>query len=486
MGAARFFLVCLLSLCSVSAFAATWFRPAKDGWSDYRAGSADAACNQAWTGAFIKVGSTYTLTSTSSFSATCTFQYKSSIVGEVKTYTNQIYQEGCTKTTCVCPAGSEYDETIHDCKQDKCAATKGQEVSHSQKIAEIVDGHLSPLTDPPVSVCSGSCLYGNPGSTSDAYRFVSGNPTGVWENYTYIGTGASCTASASTPSPSAPPSRSPSASKSNECTNKVEDAEGRVHYSCLATDSHTEPGSMTCGTVNGQVVCTSKKPTPSKKDTTVETDVTETPNANGSKTTDTTSTTTVTSCTGANACTTTTTVNNNTSSTNADGSQGNSSSSCTGPGCAGGGTGTEDGGEDQSEEEEEPADEVAGEQCVETLSCTGDVIQCAILKKQKEQACMWDYEKSKGTIESEIAKDEYQVKEGEHDMSGLFSSALGAARWLPATCPAPISKTLHSGPTVELSWQPTCDFAMGIAPVIVGGACLFFAIYVGRGIGGGA
>ncbi|MNO35008.1 hypothetical protein D3C76_250550 [compost metagenome] len=242
---------------------------------------------------------------------------------------------------------------------------------------------------------------------------------------------------------------------------------------------------MSCGMANGQMVCTNKKPSPAKKDKKVETEVTETSNADGSKTTDTKTTTTVTNCNGANSCTSTTSVSNNTSKTNADGSDGGSSSSCTGPGCKDG-SAEADGKEEEGEEEAE--DEVAGESCGQPLTCSGDVIQCAILKQEKESKCQWDYDQAKAGIESEVAKEEYQVKEGEHDVGGLFSSAIGAARWLPASCPPPEHYSLRSGNGVsgQFSWEPTCDLARGLAPVIVGSACLFFAVFVGRGIGGGA
>jgi len=185
-----------------------------------------------------------------------------------------------------------------------------------------------------------------------------------------------------------------------------------------------------------------------------------------------------------NSCTTTTTVNNNTGKTNADGSDGGSSSSCSGPGCKNE-TGTGEEGKDDQEDEEEAEDEVTGDQCGQPLACSGDVIQCAILKQEKESRCAWNYEDAKPGIESEIAKAEYQLTEDDHDVGGLFSSAIGASRWLPSSCPAPIRINLRSGNGVstELSWQPTCDLATGLAPVIVGMASLFFAIYVGRGIG---
>lgn len=388
-----------------------------------------------------------------------------------------------------CADPAVFDPSSDSCKSpepSKCEATKGLEVAHAHKFADVVDGKLTNYKDPPGALCKDSCAYASPATTNDGYRFVNGDPAGLWQNYSYLGNGQTCVADASNPAPNPPSDNKPSSSKSNECTNKVTDAEGRVHYSCLATDSKTEPGKFSCGTANGQLVCTTKKPSPSKVDSEKKTDVTETPGGDGSTTTTTTTTTTVTSCTGVNSCTTTTTVNNGTSKTNADGSSGGESSNCSGPGCKEG-TGTSEEGADD-EEEDEPKDEVSGDECGQPLSCSGDVIQCAVLKQQKQSRCDWNYQDAKPGIESEIAKPEYQVSEDSHDMSGLFSSAIGAARWLPAACPAPERSGLRTrgAGSIQLSWQPTCDFATSIGPVIVAMASLFFALYVGRGIGGGS
>ncbi|NMZ77622.1 hypothetical protein HBO32_31560 [Pseudomonas nitroreducens] len=479
----------LVFFLALDAFAAdSWFRPEKDGWASYRASSADAACSQAWNTAFIKVGSGYQLTMTSQFSANCVFQYKSTLSGDAKTYQNQIYREGCTPETCICPAGSKYDSTIHDCKvsENKCESTIGQIVQHQHKRGVLSQGGVilqNTLAEPPGVVCSNSCQYASMGEApTDCYRFVGAgtDQDSAFCLFRYKGNGVECKTD-DTAMTERPKDLSPSSQKKNECTNKTTDAEGRVHYSCLATDGFQEPGNMQCGSVNGVYGCVAGKPSPQKKNTDTKTETQETTASDGSKTIETTTTTTVTTCNGVNACTSTTTVNNTTGKTNSDGTNGGESSNCTGAGC-------KPGGDEEGEEEEKDKDEVTGDECGQPLSCSGDVIQCAVLKQQKQSRCDWNYQDAKPGIESEIAKPEYQVSEDSHDMSGLFSSAIGSARWLPSSCPAPERAGLRTrgAGSVQLSWQPTCDFASSMAPVIVAMASLFFALYVGRGIGGGA
>lgn len=348
-----------------------------------------------------------------------------------------------------CPEGSTWNSETLRCdapEPDKCEATKGQEVAHAHKFADVVDGKLTNYKQPPAALCKGSCAYGSPATTGDGYRFVNGDPAGLWQNYSYLGTGQACEEDANNPSPDAPSDNKPSSSKSNECTNKVTDAEGRVHYSCLATDSKTEPGKFSCGTANGQLVCTTKKPPPSKVDSEKKTEVTETPGGDGSTTTTTTTTTTVTSCTGVNSCTTTTTVNNGTSKTNADGSDGGSSSDCTGPGCKNG-DGTGEKGEDDKEDEEEEKKEVSGEgACDVQLSCSGDAIQCAMVRQQKTQRCedekfrTIDSDKVQETqagIEGAFTGDQYSpIKPDGEDGSLDLSTMIDTSRHFSAACPA--------------------------------------------------
>lgn len=90
---------------------------------------------------------------------------------------------------------------------------------------------------------------------------------------------------------------------------------------------------MTCGTANGELVC-SEDPKSRSQDKTVETTTSTTTNADGSTSTTTTTTTSKTDCVGINGCTSSTTTETKAGGTNADGSAKPDTTSCTGESCA--------------------------------------------------------------------------------------------------------------------------------------------------------
>jgi hypothetical protein len=159
----------------------------------------------------------------------------------------------------------------------------------------------------------------------------------------------------------------------------------------------------------------------------------------------------------------------------------------TGGGEIGGGTGGGTGsGGGTGEEGEEPVSSVGGEACSAVITCEGDAIQCAILRSQKKQACAdeeaRDYSKAAPTINAEISKGEYQLKEETVDASGFFNMGM---RFYSSTCPAPKSLRIESfNRTIQLSYQPLCDFAGALSYIVVAMASLFFMVYVGRSFGG--
>lgn len=150
------------------------------------------------------------------------------------------------------------------------------------------------------------------------------------------------------------------------------------------------------------------------------------------------------------------------------------------------GTGTTPGGDDDNDDDTPDKSTVAGEACTASLACSGDAIQCAILRQAREQKCQtaeWnDYSKAKDTINSAVAGKEYQLGESKTDISTGFDTG---TRFLSAGCPAP--KSWHSdafGRTFQLSYQPACDYASTISALVLAMASLFFIVYVGRGFGG--
>ncbi|EMD2215186.1 virulence factor TspB C-terminal domain-related protein [Pseudomonas aeruginosa] len=381
-----------------------------------------------------------------------------------------------------CPAETVYDTATGECKgkDDPCKDTFGKEIYTDFQVGTVKDGHFTDPKSPPASLCESSCLYTSPATTGSGNGYRMGQNFEVFVRYSYLGNGSSCE-QGETPNP--PSDRSPSGSTDENCK-PVEDAEGRKKMSCLKTDSYQNPGNLNCGMANGQLVCVPGKPSPNKNDTTTKTDITETTNPDGSKDTTTTTETTVTTCSGMNSCNTTTTTSTTNNKTNSDGTDGGSSTECKGPGCKPSGEGA--GGDSEGEEkEDEKESKVSGdESCDAVIACEGDAIQCAMLKQEKKQTCAWDYEKAKGIIESEIAKPEYQLTETTINTGELFNAGISASRWLPSACPAPKVISLSSGPSQTFSWEPECQMASSLAPIIVGLASLFFAVYVGRSIGG--
>ncbi|AEB59214.1 virulence factor TspB C-terminal domain-related protein [Ectopseudomonas mendocina] len=150
----------------------------------------------------------------------------------------------------------------------------------------------------------------------------------------------------------------------------------------------------------------------------------------------------------------------------------------------GSGTGNSGEGDDGEGDNEEGNASVSGESCTAELACEGDVIQCAILRKNKEQVCQWKYDsEAQGQVESALSGPEYQLQDQDIPVSGLFNDALNKGRWLPQSCPAPQTFSVM-GRSYSFSWEPACRFALAIGPLIVALASIFFAVTIARGIKG--
>ena len=165
-----------------------------------------------------------------------------------------------------------------------------------------------------------------------------------------------------------------------------------------------------------------------------------------------------------------------------DGSGGGSGDgSGDGSGGSGGEGGTGDGDGDDGDDDKPT---VTGDACGSELKCSGDAIQCAILKKNKEQLCQWNYDATtKQQIESTADGAQYKLGESTVSVGTGFTDGTSASRWLSSSCPSP-KRFSAMGKSYQLSWQPVCDFSTSLAPLIVAMAGIFFAVYVGRGLGG--
>lgn len=166
----------------------------------------------------------------------------------------------------------------------------------------------------------------------------------------------------------------------------------------------------------------------------------------------------------------------------------------TGGGDTGGGdTGGGDTGGDTGGDSGADTGSVAGLPCDATLACSGDAIQCAMLQTQKEQKCLsasaLDWPDQKADVESYVAAQsegsEFDEGDGDVDVSGLFGDAINT-RFFPSTCPPAESVSLNTagGRTFEFTYEPLCQLASDFSYLIVLAASIFFAVYVGRSMGG--
>ncbi|WP_454913609.1 hypothetical protein [Stutzerimonas chloritidismutans] len=412
-----------------------------------------SACSAQWSGS---IGTYYKQQGyqdagyiiTSSTSASCQMVQPPSTTKAI--YTN------VTRYGSVCPEGTIYNQHTGRCdppEDDPCLPTTGNKITHRHKLGEIILGTI-PYTPPPPSVCSGSCVYSDPELDGKPYRFVSNSPTGAWANYSYFGDGKTCESGET--EVDAPSENKPVADKENKCTNKVcltVDEAGNCQtytYSCTATETYTDPGNMDCdfGQVDGKAVCVPNSPAPKLTETEVKTDVKETTNPDGSKETETTTTTNKTICSGVDSCKTTTTTNVSNNKTNADGTDGGSSSTCTGSDCKAGDGKSQ---EDEQEEEESESRVTGGNNCDAPPVCTGDAIQCAILSQTHKQRCAdqefqeVDGEKLAAEVGAGFEGSEFKPfgegERGNFDLTGMIdtSSTIGGS------CPVlpPITFTIQ-------------------------------------------
>lgn len=147
----------------------------------------------------------------------------------------------------------------------------------------------------------------------------------------------------------------------------------------------------------------------------------------------------------------------------------------------GGGGGNGDGDGDGEGEDESAA---SGLGCSQDLDCTGDPIQCATLRINKEHLCQTQLTaEAEQQIKSVFEGEENQLETKEVSVDSVFTDGLNAARWLPSTCPTPESVTVF-GRSYSISWQPLCTFASALSALIVAMASIFFIVYLGKGLKG--
>lgn len=146
-----------------------------------------------------------------------------------------------------------------------------------------------------------------------------------------------------------------------------------------------------------------------------------------------------------------------------------------------GGGGGNNPGEGEGEEEPKVAN---GLGCSQDLDCSGDPIQCATLRINKEHLCQTQLTaEAEQQIKSVFEGEENQLETKEVSVDSVFTDGLNASRWLPSTCPTPESVTVF-GRSYSISWQPLCTFASALSALIVAMASIFFIVYLGKGLKG--
>ena len=392
-----------------------------------------------------------------------------------------------------CPAGTDYNSTTGECAgpdPDQCATETGEFVH------EYNAGSLDPSVPPslpPTSICESGCLYNRTAKVKGCNRFLEAT-TGkdldsVYCQVVYQGAGSQCTTDNPPPGsvfdqpPSKPPADStPQFTSENKCGDWVTNPDGSQSRSCTSNEQLKEPGQLNCDNAGAYLHCTPGRPAPRFEDTAKTEDTTKTTNPDGSTKTETTTKTDKTVCTGAKPCTSTSAEEKFLSGTNPDGTPGDESKECKGSGC-------KEGSEGDSEGEEGPERLASAGSCDAGFSCSGDPIDCEVLRQQKEQLClaeeMTDFPKHKPAIEAAVTGDRFQLDEG----SGVIdvpSFINQGTRFLPATCPTAesFSLTTAGGRTFTLSYEPLCRAASDLSGLFVAVATVLAALYVGRSVGG--
>lgn len=391
-----------------------------------------------------------------------------------------------------CPTGKVYNPAKGSCDgppEDKCkkaqgAVTKFNWKSTSDTPAKTVSLGGCEATISGIAICLSSI--------SGGYN-CSGNATITGEKMegSSKGNSSECEGAACTdPVPQ-------NQSSENPCQ-AVSTGSG---FTCTATKEESKPGSGKCGDFNGAWVCT-QSPQPTSTKSTSKITQTATANSDGSTTTKTTTVTDTTSCKGIGNCTTGTTTTVVSGGTNSNGTSKPPSSNCSGPECGGGtvgpgtGSGSAPGEEEEPEEEEEDKGQVSGDMvCGPTVACSGDVIQCAVLRQEHASRCADEEfrevtEKKvtdmKNDMTSEFAGKDYQAIKPTAETSFDLSNMIDTSSKLSASCPVlpNLNYTWVDGSTRNLNFNISglCTFLTYMGYLMVAFAMRRAAEIIATGI----
>jgi len=120
------------------------------------------------------------------------------------------------------------------------------------------------------------------------------------------------------------------------------------------------------------------------------------------------------------------------------------------------------------------------------VQCEGDAVLCAIYKEQFKSNCALQAALSEQAVNDGVAYAEALTEADKpvdevFDVSDFFDKALSKSRWMPTSC-MPDDAFTALGKSLSLSWQPVCDMASYLAPLIVFVASMFFAVTVVKAI----
>lgn len=321
----KFWLIALGVLLSGQSWAVSYYW--KFSWSATQFASAQVACESEASSVTELVNVTFNASGTVAY---CNMRRISD--GYTSQLSVQRYGDSC-------PAGTEYNALTGGCdapEQSLCEQAQGASANYKVPI---------PFADspPPDTVDVNGCLatFGGViicGNETDGSASCTGTATITGEetggSTPIAGPATECTYNCTADFPQTESSELP-------CEPTTDPATGA---SVCTSESHfSEPGTMTCGTANGKLVCT-ENPKSRSQDKVTEQTTSTTTNSDGSTSTTTTTTTSKTDCVGINGCTSSTTTETKTGGTNADGSAKPDTTSCTGEGC----TAPEDLPEDES------------------------------------------------------------------------------------------------------------------------------------------
>jgi hypothetical protein len=306
-----------------------------------------------------------------------------------------------------CPNSDDvYNPVTGTCDQN-CSNTEGQQLAARGPISPVItdnDGIRTIVTEPFTSACFTGCSYEIQSSFSDrlSCALTSGSTTEGFCNYRVTGTGESCPASTGVPAsagdprdPNDPPPTDPGCPPpyvwtGDFCTTDPDDGDGP------GDGGGDDGGGSGPGDGGGD-------------------------DGGGSGPGD------------------------------GGGDDGGGSGPGDGGGDDGGGSGPGDGGGDGEDPGCDPSTDpscapssVTGEACNVQLACTGDALQCAILRQQKKQSCADEefreitQEKTnelKSTLDSHFAGEEYQpieaTPENTYDLSNMIDTSSRFASGCP-------------------------------------------------------